>query len=178
MKILKLAFITTQQITETFIEIYRNKLHNKLTFILQGHLYYSYRQITQKIYIYRDIYINTTNVNYLAHRKFLNVTLWFCATQQITKTTNYANFPYTNYRDHKNFYYKKTTQRIPANRKFPIHSSIKMLYPTKIAKISHSAKSKITYTAKKKAIQMLLQYKCFFNFAQNNIGTTPFFTTK
>ena len=31
---------------------------------------------------------------------------------------------------------------------------------------------------KKKAIQMLFQYKGFFNFAQNNIGTTPHFTTK
>ena len=80
----------------------------------------------------------------------------------------------------KNFYYKKTTQQIPANRKFPIHSSIQMLYPAKTAKKSHSAKSKITYTTKKfhSAIQMLFQYKGFLNFAQNNIGTTPFFTTK
>ena len=73
--------------------------------------------------------------------------MWFCATQQITKTTNYANFPCTNYKDHKNFYYKKTIQQILANKKFPIHSSIQMLYP---AKNSHSAKSKIMYTAKKK----------------------------
>ena len=78
--------------------------------------------------------------------------------------TNYRDnkkckLPCTNYRDHKNFYYKKTTQQIPANRKFLIHSntntfcpfqykyilSIQMLYPAKIAKKSHSAKSKITY---------------------------------
>ena len=76
MKILKLTFITTQQITETFIDIYRDKLHKKLTFILQRHLYYIYRQITetfiniyitnyreitQQTYIYIEIYINTTN---------------------------------------------------------------------------------------------------------------------
>ena len=35
-----------------------------------------------------------------------------------------------------------------------------------------------TQLKKKKTIQMLFQYKCFFNFAQNNIGTTTFSTTK
>ena len=58
------------------------------------HLYYKLqRQITQQTYIYKDIYINTTNVNFPAHKKFPNVTLWFCATQQISETTKHVNFP-------------------------------------------------------------------------------------
>ena len=58
------------------------------------HLYYKLqRQITQQTYIYKDIYINTTNVNFPAHKKFTNVTLWFCATQQISETTKHVNFP-------------------------------------------------------------------------------------
>ena len=70
------------------------------------------------------------------------------------------------------FLYTENFQFIPPFR---------CLYPAKTAKNSYSAKSKITYTAKKKkkkAIQMLFQYKCFFNFAQNNIGTSTFFSTK
>ena len=109
--------------------------------------------------MYKDIYINTTNVNFPAHKKLPNITLWFCATQQITETTKHAN---------------SCKQKIPNTF---LHLDV---IPSKNRKKLHSAKSKITYTTKKfhSAIQMLFQYKGFFNFAQNNIGTTPFFTTK
>ena len=56
------------------------------------------------------------------------------------------------------------------------------LYPAKTAKNSYSAKSKITYTAKKKTKKPFSSYSntnvFFFNFAQNNIGTSTFFSTK
>ena len=145
------------------------------------YLYYKLqRQITQQTYIYKDIYINTTNVNFPAHKKFPNVTLWFFATQQISETTKHVNFPAQITKTTRTI--TRKPQQILANRKFSIHSSIQMLYPAKTAKKSHSAKSKITYLTKKKkshsAIQMLFQYKGFFNFSQKDIATTPFFTTK
>ena len=54
--------------------------------------------------------------------------MWFYATQQITVTTKHVNFPAQITET------TETTQQIPANRKFPIHSSIQMLYPAKTAK--------------------------------------------
>ena len=115
----------------------------------------------------------TTNLHLQRHLYQHNKCKLPC-TQKIPKrksvvlcnTTNFRDnktckLPCTNYRNHKNFYYKKTTQQIPANRKFPIHSSIQMLYPAKTAKKSHSAKSKITYLTQQK--NPIVPFRCYSN---------------
>ena len=119
----------------------------------------------QQICIYRD------------HKKFPNT----------ENTKNFSNiyhaiFPCTNGRDHKIFYYKKTYNKFLHTDNFQFIPAFKCLYPAKTAKTSYGAKSKITYIAKKKTRKPFSSYSntnvFFFNFAQNNIGTTPFFTAK
>ena len=123
----------------------------------------------------------------------------------LCNTTNYKDnkkckLPCTNYRDHKNFYYKKTTQQIPANRKFPIHSNTNTFCPFRCYTQQKQQKNPIVPNQKlhtshsSTSLQTILHnancqhtishsyifhitpsvYKGFFNFADN----TPFFTTK
>ena len=65
---------------------------------------------------------------------------------------------------------------------FQFIHAFRCLYPAKTAKNSYSAKSKITYTAKKKKTKKPFSSysntNVFFNFAQNNIGPSTFFSTK
>ena len=102
--------------TTNYRDIYRHlqsQLHNKLTFILQRHFYYIYRKITN----YRNHTTNysdpTQECGFVQHRNVVlcnttiyrdhpNVTLWFCATQQITVTTQTCKLPCTNYKDNRN----------------------------------------------------------------------------
>ena len=107
----------------------------------------------------------------------------------------------TNYREYKHFYYKKTTQQIPANRKFPIHSntntfspfqykynlSIQMLYPAKTAKNpivpnqkSHSSHSStFLQTIQNSAnCQHAISHSYIFHITPSLADNTPFFTTK
>ena len=86
---------------------------------------------------------------------------------QITETTkiSFTRKPYNNFLHTENF------QFIPPFRCYTQQKQQK-------THIVPNQKSRTQPKKKKKAIQMLFQYKCFFNFAQNNIGTTTFFTTK
>ena len=82
---------------------------------------------------------------------------------QITKTTKFS----ITRKPYNKFLQTENSQYIPPFR----------CYTQQKTHIVPNQKSR-TQQKKKKTIQMLFQYKCFFNFAQNNIGTTPIFTTK
>ena len=117
--------------------------------------------------------------------------------------TNYRDkkkckLPCTNYRDHKNFYYKKTTQQILAKRKFPIHFNTNTFCPFRCYTQQKQQKNPIVPNQKSHSshsstsLQTILHsancqhtishsyifhitpsvYKGFFNFAQTSIKHT------